>query len=160
MSRSADNQPLTMGLHVGTGGLLVSFRLSSALMKVLGWSVGDRVVLLEGSGADAGVLKIVRAEKGYMLMVNGGKTPKGAQPDEIAGYFRVLTKSLKHYTTPLEPVGSTGVVYQTFGGELTLLSPDWLESVGKAPTLEERRVAVPGLSNGAATKRPPYTYAG
>jgi hypothetical protein len=160
MTRTTDNEPLTMGLHNGTSGYAVSFRLSAVLLKVLGWSIGDRVILLEGSGPDAGVLKIARSEKGYMLVVNGGKTPKGAQPDEVAAYFRVLTKALVHYTTPRETVGSAAVVYQTFGGELTLLAPDWLQPVGKAPTLEERRVAVPGLINGAETKRRPYTYAG
>ena len=98
----------------------VAIRIGKNVAERLGWTVGSKIVILEGSEREAGLLKLrPDDESGYRANATNPKKPNGAlaiMPQ--AGHFR-------HHDFPSLQLGEP-VEVQAFGGEMLIMLPDWV----------------------------------
>lgn len=131
-------EPITRGSRGGTAGTepdkvylavygrkesgepnSVAIRIGKNVAEQLGWTVGTKIIILEGSEREAGLLKLRVDDDGYKANATNPKKPNGAiviMPQ--AGHFR-------HHDFPTLQLGEP-VQVQAFGGEMLILLPDWV----------------------------------
>lgn len=100
------------------------FRFGHRVLERLGWEIGKhRLMLLEGNGREAGLVKIVvsvpTAKSSWALCAHGASK-------QGTGSFRISPGILRWHDTPAATHPGTEVEFQAFGGELLLMLPEWM----------------------------------
>ena len=121
------NATVAMGAYLADGkahkSKSVSFRLSYAMIKQLGWGTPDgrvSIAILEGTDEDRGFLQLVEDPDGYRGATNSsdGRT----QGTSIT----VRVERFRHYVLNECPVTSAYVTHVVDGNVLIIECPDWL----------------------------------
>lgn len=100
----------------------LSIRIGANVLHRLGWVPRQhRVLLMEGTMREAGLVKIVLApanhRPSYALSSNG--------LDEKTGNIKVSVTAFQHHSPPQACQPQTVVEFQAFGGDLLIMLPAW-----------------------------------
>jgi hypothetical protein len=106
-----------------TGRFALSIRIGGNVLARLGWAPRrDRVLLMEGTGREAGLVKVILASANqrpsYALSSNGD--------DEKTGNIKVSASAFRHHEVPQAAHPQVAVEFQAFGGEMLLMFPQWV----------------------------------
>lgn len=106
------------------GRYSLALRFGANVLSRLGWEIGrDRLTLLEGTGREVGLLKIVVAKPGtdraYALSQHGSSR-------DGTGCTKINFSVLRWHDNIGGRQGQTEVEFQAFGGEMLLMLPDWV----------------------------------
>lgn len=130
---------VTMGSYLADGkrhkSKSVSFRISRALIDIIGWPIVDHTLFLsihEGTDADKGFLQIVPDPQGR----------RTTQPTASQGFaLAMIIDNFKHYVLNECPVSSTIVPHMIDDNALIVECPDWLRyNPQSVPELVPQRV--------------------
>lgn len=102
----------------------LSLRFGAQVLARLGWQVNrDRLLLLEGTGREVGLLKIVVAPaetpRGHGLSAYGSST-------DGTGTVKLNFSVLRWHDGPGCRQFQTECEFQAFGGEMLLMLPEWV----------------------------------
>jgi hypothetical protein len=125
----------------------ITVRLLGSLIDELGWKPGEYVDVHEGTGASAGKLLLVPAERpdtGYKLSVSYNGPPHEAARRRSAGvtphiYIGIGTGGMRHHSTPTDAsIMAVPVKYRPFNNELLIDMPSWFKPLAaSAPEPQE-----------------------
>lgn len=106
------------------GRFSLVFRFGHRVLERLGWEIGkQRLMLLEGNGREAGLVKIMTATQtakfSWALCAHGASK-------QGTGSFRVSPNVLRWHDAPTKTYPACEVEFQAFGGELLLMLPEWM----------------------------------
>lgn len=120
-----DNVMVSVTPNAGVvGRFSIAFRFGHRVLERLGWEIGKhRMMLLEGSGREAGLVKIMiatPAAKFSWALCTHGASKQGT------GSFRIGPTTLRWHDTPAVTQPASEVEFQAFGGEMLLMLPEWM----------------------------------
>lgn len=131
----------------------VSIKLGRNVMRELHWKHGDRILITEGAGADAGLLQLLRVSRGgYGIAVHN--LVQGRDRSEFDGVIKCLARKFEHYVTPLQPRSQEAVPYEVKDGILLMLVPDWMTPKDTKRMREYEKNRAKGLGGQAPIDSP------